>query len=77
MAEREGFEPPEPLRVHVLSKHAHSTTLPPLRDNQRGRIKGIPSPAVNGNSLLIFFIHRRIAILSVRLQLTGHSTQHG
>jgi len=27
--------------------------------------------------LLIFFIHRRIAILSVRLQLTGHSTQHG
>ena len=23
MAEREGFEPPVPLRVHVLSKHAH------------------------------------------------------
>ena len=31
MAEREGFEPPVGLRLHVLSKHAHSTTLPPLR----------------------------------------------
>ena len=31
MAEREGFEPPEPLRAHALSKRAHSTTLPPLR----------------------------------------------
>src|SRR2546430_1461985 len=31
MAEREGFEPSVPLRVHVISNHAHSTTLPPLR----------------------------------------------
>ena len=31
LAEREGFEPPVALRLHVLSKHAHSTTLPSLR----------------------------------------------
>jgi hypothetical protein len=31
MAEREGFEPSEPLRIHMISNHAHSTTLPPLR----------------------------------------------
>src|SRR5271154_4787225 len=31
MAEREGFEPPEPLRAHLISSQAHSTTLPPLR----------------------------------------------
>ena len=31
LAERGGFEPPVPLRVHVISNHAHSTTLSPLR----------------------------------------------
>ena len=31
LAEREGFEPPEPLRAHLISSQAHSTTLPPLR----------------------------------------------
>jgi hypothetical protein len=30
-AEKEGFEPSVPLRVHQLSKLAHSTTLTPLR----------------------------------------------
>ena len=30
VAEREGFEPSEPLRIHMISNHAHSTTLPPL-----------------------------------------------
>ena len=30
MAEREGFEPPVPFRVHMISNHAHSTTLSPL-----------------------------------------------
>jgi len=30
LAEREGFEPPEPLRAHLISSQAHSTTLPPL-----------------------------------------------
>ena len=32
MAEREGFEPSVALRQHMISNHAHSTTLPPLRD---------------------------------------------
>ena len=31
MAEREGFEPSVAFRLHVISNHAHSTTLPPLR----------------------------------------------
>ena len=31
MAEREGFEPPIPLRVCRISSAVQSTTLPPLR----------------------------------------------
>ncbi len=31
MAEREGFEPPLPLKVNRISSAARSTTLPPLR----------------------------------------------
>ena len=29
-SEREGFEPSVPFRVHMISNHAHSTTLSPL-----------------------------------------------
>ena len=32
LAEREGFEPPVPLRVHRFSRPAHSTTLTSLQD---------------------------------------------
>ena len=32
LAEREGFEPSIPLRVYMISSHARSTTLPPLRE---------------------------------------------
>src|ERR1700685_1650243 len=40
VAEREGFEPSVPLRTHMISNHAHSTTLPPLRmpDNRAVRL---------------------------------------
>ena len=31
MAEREGFEPPVPVKARPLSRRVHSTTLPPLR----------------------------------------------
>ncbi len=31
VAEREGFEPSVPVKVHALSKRAHSATLSPLR----------------------------------------------
>jgi hypothetical protein len=31
MAEREGFKPPVPLTVHLISNQAHSITLTPLR----------------------------------------------
>ena len=31
VAEREGFEPSVDFRLHMISNHAHSTTLPPLR----------------------------------------------
>ena len=30
MAEKEGFEPSVPVKVHLLSRQAHSTTLAPL-----------------------------------------------
>ncbi len=56
MAEREGFEPPVGLRLHVLSKHAHSTTLPPLRDGPKGRFKLKLVAAVNGNSSALAII---------------------
>ena len=31
MAERGGFEPPEPIEVHLFSRQASSTTPAPLR----------------------------------------------
>ncbi len=51
MAEREGFEPPIPLRVCRISSAVHSTTLPPLQaserirepDRQFGRNRRFPS----------------------------------
>lgn len=30
-AEREGFKPPVPVTVHLISNQAHSITLTPLR----------------------------------------------
>jgi hypothetical protein len=36
LAEREGFEPPIPLRVCRISSAVHSTTLPPLRGADSG-----------------------------------------
>src|SRR5690606_37612941 len=33
LAEREGFEPPVPLRALLFSRQTRSTTLAPLRDN--------------------------------------------
>jgi hypothetical protein len=57
MAEREGFEPPVRLPVHMISNHAHSTTLSPLRGARtvpfpgpaagRGDTQRPPSPRVN------------------------------
>ena len=35
LAEREGFEPPVPLRVLRISSATRSTTLPPLRSRER------------------------------------------
>ena len=40
MAERGGFEPPVRLPVHMISNHAHSTTLSPLRALGRSRFRG-------------------------------------
>ncbi|MEY3607466.1 MAG: hypothetical protein RLZZ447_254 [Verrucomicrobiota bacterium] len=57
MAERGGFEPPVRLPVHMISNHAHSTTLSPLRGAQtaslprssagRGDTQRAPRPRVN------------------------------
>jgi hypothetical protein len=38
VAEREGFEPPIPLRVCRISSAVLSTTQPPLRGGRTGRI---------------------------------------
>ena len=38
--ERAGFEPAVPLRVHVLSRHAHSAALAPLRKDRIQGVKG-------------------------------------
>ena len=47
LAEREGFEPSVPLRVHRISSAALSTTQPPLRDDLNYRV------LLNKSSLLI------------------------
>ncbi len=40
LAEREGFEPPMPLRACRISSAVHSTTLPPLLKDAPGRAGG-------------------------------------
>ena len=40
MAEREGFEPSIPFQVYMISSHARSTTLPPLRGLVGDHYKG-------------------------------------
>ncbi len=45
MAEREGFEPSEPVKAHCLSKAAHSATLPPLRAGEKDSDGGGPLPS--------------------------------
>ena len=39
LAEREGFEPPMPLRACRISSAVHSTTLPPLRLMKRALVE--------------------------------------
>ncbi len=41
LAEREGFEPSVPLRARLISSQVQSTTLPPLRMNERSTL-GVP-----------------------------------
>jgi len=41
MAERQGFEPWEPVKVQRFSRPPHSTTLPPLRDDHQFNITGL------------------------------------
>ena len=65
MAEREGFEPSVRLPVHMISNHAHSTTLSPLRwsaskvpvarvlSRERQEHSERPAPVNTGNSHLL------------------------
>ena len=46
MAEREGFEPSEPVRVHLISNQAHSATLSSLQICEK---KSMESDPVNLN----------------------------
>ena len=41
LAEEEGFEPPVPLRVHLISSQAHSTTLAFLRWGNKNKQWGL------------------------------------
>ena len=45
MAERVGFEPTLPLPVNRISSAAHSTTLPPLREVCRARVRRVVGAA--------------------------------
>ncbi len=59
MAEREGFEPPIPLRVCRISSAVLSTTQPPLREMldcccQRGALDNRSSPPTQGPICGIF-----------------------
>ena len=38
LAEREGFEPSVGLPLRLISSQVHSTTLPPLRSAESGRL---------------------------------------
>src|SRR5262245_32595494 len=57
LAERGGFEPPVPLRVHHLSKVTQSAALPPLR--RRNRSRAAPRCARNCESSLATLVLRR------------------
>ena len=91
MAEREGFEPPVPLRKHALSKRAHSTTLPPLRVSNRpiktgpssvkGWKKGRPFDRVNEEFASLFAatpaaVGPLALPLTLALRLDGPRTPH-
>ncbi len=45
LAERVGFEPTLPLPVNRISSAAHSTTLPPLREVCRARVRRVVGAA--------------------------------
>jgi hypothetical protein len=46
-AEREGFKPPVPITVHLVSNQAHSITLTPLRMRRKSY-----APVLNKKSRL-------------------------
>ena len=52
LADREGFEPPIPLRVCRISSAVHSTTLPPVRGRLRSKRAGYYTPHRTVTSLL-------------------------
>ena len=50
-AEKEGFEPPVPVRAHLISSQAHSTTLALLRAREDREQNGTGHPDVLPNNL--------------------------
>ena len=54
MAEKEGFEPPVPFRVQLISSQSHSATLPLLlKVGQESRLGGLWQASTIGQSLTI------------------------
>jgi hypothetical protein len=54
MAEKEGFEPPVPFRVQLISSQSHSATLPLLlKIGQESRVLGLWQASTIGQSLTI------------------------
>ncbi len=70
LAERGGFELPVPLQVHMISSHAHSTTLPPLQDFPIHRtvkeyLKIIPFATFPFPAILEVILNHRLFIFEV------------
>ena len=54
MAEKEGFEPPAPFQVQLISSQSHSATLPLLlKVGQESRVRGLWQASTIGQSMTI------------------------
>ena len=69
MAEKEGFEPPVPFQVQLISSQSHSATLPLLlKVEQESLLGGLWQALTIGQSLLI------IVEVDARLNKTDAAT---
>ncbi len=70
VAEKEGFEPPEPSRVQRFSRPPHSTTLPFLRAVQKyyklnSRQSYFPYFLITHNTIIINILNKNFALRQI------------